>query len=155
MGQLLTRNNICSHRVQEHHPIQAGAAVHSGKPLCYPATSRIATNPSLNSSRPWTSRSVSMRISDKRMLQRSTFCNQVSKPSTRAARNHPAAAPRLVGAARQHRAAISQGRRLTVLQLDALDPQLTKTGLWGQSCCLSRQQPLLRWQRKPQHPSGP
>ena len=42
-GQLLpTGEKFCCHTIQEHRPIKANMAVHSGEPLCHPATARIA-----------------------------------------------------------------------------------------------------------------
>ena len=77
-----TRKNICGHRVQEHHQIHAGVAVHSGELHYHPATARIAmgahqnsaptmasqqpvtakpltaTKPSANCTSPWTRRAL-------------------------------------------------------------------------------------------------
>ena len=106
-GQLLpTGEKFCCHTIQEHRPIKANMAVHSGEPLCHPATARIAMGAHQHSTPRMASQQLMATeplhrhqaipelhqamqeqggchgISDQRRRQRSAPSNQGNKPST-------------------------------------------------------------------------
>ena len=109
--RFLTGKIVYFHRVKSITPIQAGVAVHSGKPLCHPATARIAMSahqscaPTITSQQAVTTKPFhrhqtiaelhhavdkqgsAMGISDKRRRQGADPSNEGSKPSTSRATN--------------------------------------------------------------------